>query len=1158
MKYVIGVVLALLVLLGAVLGGLALALGTQAGTRWLIAQLAQRSAALDVGSVQGTLLGTLRLQDVSYHGSGTQIDIQRLSLQWRPRRLLGRELYVDSLHAAGMVYRHQPGSQPSTTPWWELPAIALPITVHLEEAVLQNVRLVQGETTLEVERAELGADLDREQLRVARLELSVAQAHAHAALAGTLGLGSAHPLDVQLQWRAQPDPDLPPLQGHGTLKGPLQHLQLVHALTQPVAVSTQGDVRFEPAGPVLDLSGHWKQLHWPLQQNPQWFSEAGGYHIAGTTADYRLMLQGELTGETIPPVELQLQAQGTPDQIRVQELTLNGLGGSATVTGQVNWGQGLQWQAQLLAHDLDPGRQWSEWSGRLHLDLQTSGTFPKGGTLSDLRARVNLRALDGVLRGYPVSGQGDLQAQRGTYHIAALQLSAADASLRASGEIGQRWDLQWSLKAPNLAKLLPAAAGGLACEGHITGARETPAVLASISAARLAFAGRTVAQIDARMRIDLAERSASELHLQLHGIDLGPREIELVSLEGSGRVQAHNLILRVRSTLANLAVRVAGGWANEGWSGKLLQADIAETAAGTWKLRAPAALSAGRDSARLAQACWNHRAASACVSGDWQRQGPWHADAQLQNLALAQFTKALPNVRVQGALNGTASASGQGEALSAELDLTPTAGVVRYRREDGDTLAVAYDHGEVSARLRDNELTASAAMRLGKTGSVQAELQVQPLGPETPLAQSHLTGKAHAELTELGLVSAFVPVVAETRGELHADLTLGGSVAQPTLAGEALLSNASVQVPQLGTEVKNIRLAARGRGAQRIELQGSMESGSGTIDLNGEWRLDPAAGLPLQLSVRGQHFLLIDLPDTRVFVSPDLQLALQGHDVAVSGTLLIPEADIRVKELPPSAVQVSEDMVIVDAPQTEQAPPSRWNIRSDVTLKLGDKVHFQGFNLSARVTGQLRVVERPGQPAEAQGQLNIVGGVYKAYGQEINITEGRLLFAGPLQNPQVDVKAERTVGDVTAGLRVSGTLRKPQVSVYSNPTMDQGEALAYLLLGRPLNQATGSQGQLLQKAVTSLGLSGGELLAKKIGGALGVEDVEVQTGETTTDASLVVGKYLSPKLYVSYGLGLFSPNNVLRLRYKINHKLSVQAESGSQAGADLLYTFEYD
>ena len=63
---------------------------------------------------------------------------------------------------------------------------------------------------------------------------------------------------------------------------------------------------------------------------------------------------------------------------------------------------------------------------------------------------------------------------------------------------------------------------------------------------------------------------------------------------------------------------------------------------------------------------------------------------------------------------------------------------------------------------------------------------------------------------------------------------------------------------------------------------------------------------------------------------------------------------------------------------------------------------------------------------------------------------------------------------------------------------------------------------------------------------LGVDEVGVKDDEMIGGAALTVGQYLSPRLYLSYGVGLFEPGEVVTLRYKLKKDFSVQAQAGPE------------
>jgi translocation and assembly module TamB len=142
---------------------------------------------------------------------------------------------------------------------------------------------------------------------------------------------------------------------------------------------------------------------------------------------------------------------------------------------------------------------------------------------------------------------------------------------------------------------------------------------------------------------------------------------------------------------------------------------------------------------------------------------------------------------------------------------------------------------------------------------------------------------------------------------------------------------------------------------------------------------------------------------------------------------------------------------------------------------------------------------------------------------------------------------------------VRGTLAKPLFTVTSVPTMPRERQLAWLVLGHDL-EATGSGDEraMLANAALSLGLTGTDFIAQNLRGRLGIDEISIgaDAGDESSQARFTIGKYLSPKLYVSYGVGIFQPGNVFKLLYDLGHGFKLSTESGVVTGGDLLYTVE--
>lgn len=226
---------------------------------------------------------------------------------------------------------------------------------------------------------------------------------------------------------------------------------------------------------------------------------------------------------------------------------------------------------------------------------------------------------------------------------------------------------------------------------------------------------------------------------------------------------------------------------------------------------------------------------------------------------------------------------------------------------------------------------------------------------------------------------------------------------------------------------------------------------------------------------------------------------------------------------------------------------------AEITVNIGEKVQLIGFGLQSTVQGRLDLRESPGQPTLGSGEVRVAG-KYKAYGQDLTIQRGQLLYAWtPLQNPRLNIEATRTVGDegaeqVTAGLRVRGSAQSPELTVFSDPPMSQTNALSYLVAGKPIDEvgAGDSEAGAMQTAARSIGVAGGGLLAKSLGKRLGVDELAVKDEEMVGGAALTVGQYLSPRLYLSYGVGLFEPGDVITLRYKLSEELALKTQRGPE------------
>ncbi len=158
-----------------------------------------------------------------------------------------------------------------------------------------------------------------------------------------------------------------------------------------------------------------------------------------------------------------------------------------------------------------------------------------------------------------------------------------------------------------------------------------------------------------------------------------------------------------------------------------------------------------------------------------------------------------------------------------------------------------------------------------------------------------------------------------------------------------------------------------------------------------------------------------------------------------------------------------------------------------------------------------------------------------------------------MNNPGVDIRAIKQYPDVKAGVNVRGTLLQPRLSFFSEPSLPQSQIVSLILAGGSLESAQNRNGQ--NQAGNEALAQGSAILAQQLGSRVGIEDVSLESN-LANETSLVLGKYFSSRLYVSYGISFTQQLNTLKLRYSLTDHWAVKTEMGQARGADLVYTLE--
>lgn len=860
-------------------------------------------------------------------------------------------------------------------------------------------------------------------------------------------------------------------------------------------------------------------------------------------------LQGRLAGHRVSGRgEAALQGHG----LSTPGLHLEVDAARLSVTGEAHWSPELRWNLRLSGDDLDPGLIDPRLAGRLNLRAATEGRLDAE---TGAAASLELERLDGRLRDYPVSARGSARVSEGrrlTSPGLEARLGANRLELRGEAALDTA-DLHYRLDAPELSALWPELRGRLTGQGRLAGHWQRPDLDLTLEGAELGFETWSLQRLALEARGGLEPQRPLVLNLVINDVAMdGDTLVENLLLSGRGHAENHELNLSARTREGDLGLGLRGRLTEApGWAGRITRLNLSETRLGTWTLDGRPALEADAERARLAPLCLTQEAARLCLEGERTPATGLQARLDLDDLSLAWLADVLPeNLELEGRIEASARLALL-DTLSVELQAGAPQTQMHVLLPDGDRETIPFRDLNLAASLSDGRLDASTSLAFLEAGQASARLTAIP-----ERGTHRLDGQARADLTELRWLEIFAPQVRDPRGRLQADLALTGTLADPEFRGRVNLAEGRMLIPDAGLELTDLNLQAAADGLDRLSLDGRVRSGPGELRLGGELGLADTGEPWANLTLAGERFQALRLPEAQVFISPDLAIALAGREIRLTGSLAVPEASIELRELPEQAVSVSRDEVIVDADAPAEPP---LEIHSRVSVTLGERVSLSGFGLSARLEGQLDVEDSPARPTRVEGEIRILDGRYRAYGQNLIVERGVLVFQGPADNPGLDIRAVRRVPahDVTAGLAIGGTLQDPRSRVFSTPAMEDSEAMSFLLTGRPLSGASESDANVLAAAITSFGLEQGGMMTQQIGQAVGLDEFTVDAEGDLDQSALMMGKYLSARLYVRYSVGLFERASSFMLRYTLTRSLSLETQtSGEAQSMDLIYRRE--
>ncbi len=920
----------------------------------------------------------------------------------------------------------------------------------------------------------------------------------------------------------------------------------------------------------IDGKGHisWgDQLAWDLKLKTKNIETAKLLPKYSATLSTQFNAQGTLKDKQVNGVidlqKLQGTFQDSPltangkihlkgNQATIEKLHLEALKGSAEATGDVTWGKELTWDLKLNTNKIHTKKVLPDFPAVVSSQLSSKGSHKNNKT----NATIDLQSLSGKLQGYALNGKGKIQINGKQINVEKVQLSSGRNTLFVDGQASEPFDLQWKLDGKKLSQLYKGLSGKLKGSGKLQGTLAKPQGQATLDGSSLRYQDYRLASI----KLDIQQKNTRyRLKAKLNKLKTADQTIKSLIADGEGTLEKHQLSLSLQHPEAHIKLKAQGGWKQKQWKGTIKSLALDKTAAGNWTLSSPVAITAGQQHFSSGKLCLKSHSALACSTNKWNAKSGLQAKGALQNVPLSLLKSQLPS-NITG-LAGTAN---------ADFDINRQSGTIKLRLADnsftikpdgGKAQTLQYKNARLDAKQRGQKITSNFSAHIQNRGDLSGNATVQ-LAKNT--SKHSINAQIKLDMPSIRWANKLIPEIQQLKGQLNSQIKVSGLLAQPQITGKANLINGSFSLQETGTEIQHINVSVISQKANQANISGSLQSGKGKLNITGSLSGTKADNWKAQVRLRGNNLDFMDTYEIKGLISPDLAINATPKAVNITGTLSIPETRITLNELPTTAIYESDDVVVLGRNTASKRGGAKRRMKSvpfkihpNVNIIIGNKVSFSGFGLKANLSGRFRVQEQQ-QELFAQGSVKVSNGVYKAYGQDLKITQGRLVFNGPVDNPGMDIKAVRNLPDIEAGIHLTGTVQQPKTKLFSNPSLSQTDILSYLLTGRKLSEASGDQSKMLLGAITSLGVSGGEGIARSIGTSLGLDSVNINSDNGLKSSKLELGKRLGPDLYLKYIVGIFDTLQHIAIEYRINKRLTLEAQSGENQGFDLIYKMERD
>ncbi|PKN78220.1 MAG: hypothetical protein CVU48_08955 [Candidatus Cloacimonetes bacterium HGW-Cloacimonetes-1] len=479
------------------------------------------------------------------------------------------------------------------------------------------------------------------------------------------------------------------------------------------------------------------------------------------------------------------------------------------------------------------------------------------------------------------------------------------------------------------------------------------------------------------------------------------------------------------------------------------------------------------------------------------------------------------------------------------------------------------------------------------SGSAFIPLSLSKKNPEIN-KDAQLVAELYSDGIDISFVQEFIPQISKLAGIFRTNLKLQNTLSSPEVSGNISLLNGKVVVPEFGINYDYELLAEAKKDEITLEKL-ELISTKGKLNVTGDVKFEDnitSKVIDFGLSAKADNFYLANSKDVQLVIDFDanaqgpLEKPTFDGKLTVLRTLVNIDAfiDRKASKSPyhPLLVQALRDTT--QTIQDEKKKKSKAlesklisNLRGKFNVSIPKNSWIRGNDMNVEIAGDIQVLKNS-KDFELYGEVKIIRGNYTLYGRRFNLKDGSVSFTGGSElNAVLDLKLGYDLYDANREMRslmilVTGNAKSPKIDfTLDNQRIEEKDAISYLLFGKSSDAMSMGENYEMNKTTDAMGTAT-NILAKQISGkvtktigkALNLDVIEFKGSDNWQNADIVVGKYITNNLFVSYQkeFNISSSSQLttekVTMEYEIFKNIIIQANQGDRSSSGYDIYFKYN